>query len=117
MQAERNWSLYYLCGSAVKATDGVLNATESDSGRLWHLRMGHPSDGGIKELIKKGVIYGNYSKASEPCEECVLGKAKKQPYPKGKHTSLAPLDYAHSDLCGPSPINYMTTIDDYSRKM
>ena len=57
------------------------------------------------------------------CEECILAKSKKLPYPKGKHTSTAPLDYDHSDLWGPAPVNsvgggryYMSIIDDYSRK-
>lgn len=82
MLGERQGSLYYLCGSAVRAIKEQVNNSESDSLRTWHMRMGHPADGSIRELIKKGVIHGADCKASEPCEECILGKSKKLPYLK-----------------------------------
>ena len=60
----------------------------------------------------------------QTCEECILGKSKKLPYPKGKHVSSSPLDYAHADLWGPAKPSttgggryFLSIIDDYSRKL
>lgn len=51
-------------------------------------------------------------------------KSKKLSYEKGKHTSQAPLDYAHSDVWGPAQTQsigggryFLTIIDDFSRKL
>ena len=34
------------------------------------------------------------------CEECVLGKAHKLPFPTARHTTTEILGYVHSDLWG-----------------
>ena len=55
----------------------------------------------------------------------MLGKAQKQSFKKGKHTSKEVLEYVHSDLWGaPSVVPslaemryFITFIDDYSRKV
>lgn len=103
--------------------NGELNVVKSKSVKLWHTRLGHPAFGSVDQLIKKKVITCAVDKADQTCEECILAKSKKLPYPKGNHASTASLDYAHSDLWGPAPVNsmggeryYMSIIDDYSRK-
>ncbi|KAL1536503.1 Retrovirus-related Pol polyprotein from transposon TNT 1-94 [Salvia divinorum] len=122
LQAKRKGSLYYLNAAVVK--NGELNSVKAESVKLWHQRLGHPAFESIDQLIKRNVITSDGEKNDQSCEECILAKSKKLSYPKGKHTSSAPLDYAHSDLWGPAPVNsvgggryYMSIIDDYSRKI
>lgn len=75
--------------------------------------------------IKKGLIRAVEDEDLIKCEQCIVGKGKKLPFPKGKHTSKSVLDYAQSDIWGPSQpptINggryFMTLIiNDYSRKL
>ena len=96
LKGTRNGILYYLCGWALKSCDQA-NAVKSETIEMWHMRLGHPADGSIKELLRKEVIHGT-ERAGHLCIDCILGKTKKLPYQKGKHTSKAPLDYVHSDL-------------------
>lgn len=123
MEAERRGSLYYLLGEAEIATRAEVNSVSEGLG-LWHKRLGHPAEGNIRKLVKSGIMKAQLEVEHLRCEECVLGKSKKLAYPKGKHTSVKPLDYAHSDLWGPAQTNsigggryYMSIIEDYSRKI
>ena len=93
----------------------------------WHHRLGHLGHAGLKELAKKDLIaFDGESEEDElrSCEECILGKSKKLPYAAKKHTSSKPLEYAHADIWGPSPIQsmgggryFLSIIDDFSRKI
>lgn len=60
---------------------------------------------------------------SEPCEECIMVKQSRLPFPKGRSCrAKAPLELIHTDICGkmrtPSfnhHTYFLTFIDDYSR--
>ena len=80
MEAERRNNLYYLLAEAVS---GDSNSVSIDDLKLWHERLGHPAEGSLKELIKSGIIPGDTSSNLGPCEHCVLGKAKRTPFPTG----------------------------------
>ena len=122
--------LYFMEGGIMSANtsvaatvSGTVLAT-SDMTQLWHERLAHISEKGLKELSKQDLLGGDKVTKLSFCEECVLGKAHKSSYETGKHTSKAPLDYVHSDLWEPSRTEtlnggryYMTVIDDYSRKV
>ena len=82
MEADRDHILYYLTARVV---DGKSNAVSDESLRLWHMRLGHPAEGSMKELVKKGLIPGDSNNKMDPCKQCILGKAKKAPYPIGIH--------------------------------
>lgn len=121
LTAERRNSLYYLVAGIVV---GSMNLAEADDIELWHKRLGHLGEGGMRELMKKGIISASEGQKLKQCEHCVIGKSKKLPYKAGKHTSKSPLDYAHCDLWGPAqPATmgggryFMSIIDDYTRKV
>lgn len=67
MKGRRNGSLYYLCGSA------KANVVKAESTEVWHMRLGHPAIGSIRELVKREVIHGAGEMPAQPCEECILG--------------------------------------------
>ena len=47
MTAERRNNLYYLLGEVVI---GDSNSVAAENLKLWHLRLGHPAEGSLKEL-------------------------------------------------------------------
>ncbi|GJT48090.1 retrovirus-related pol polyprotein from transposon TNT 1-94 [Tanacetum coccineum] len=123
MKAIQSGGLYVLQGTVVYGTAGVATSKASlDDSKLWHYRLGHMGEKGMKYLAKKGLI--KVSCNLEFCEHCVFGKQKKVSFSPGIHRTRDALDYIHSDLWGPSPVTsrggkrYMLTIiDDFSRKV
>lgn len=93
--------------------------------RKWHSRLGHLSQKGLDLLVKEGYLESKDIDMLGFCEDCVLGKAQKQSFKKGKHTSKGTLDYVHSNLWGAPTVipslaekqYFITFIDDYSRKV
>ncbi|KAL1543753.1 hypothetical protein AAHA92_20688 [Salvia divinorum] len=79
MVAERRNSLYYLMAEAVVAGDS--NSAMDNDMKLWHERLGHPAEGSVRELMKSGLIPGDAATKLDPCEHCVLGKAKRISFP------------------------------------
>ena len=65
-------NLYRLEGFVVTGESNAVAAMQDQQGahRLWHYRLGHMDDRGIKELSKHGLIPdldGGISKVCEPC--------------------------------------------------
>ncbi|GKA97148.1 retrovirus-related pol polyprotein from transposon TNT 1-94, partial [Tanacetum coccineum] len=106
-------------------SDGI-NTTIDDRGNatLWHQRLGHMSEKGIKILASKGRIPDLQKAVVGFCEPCVLGKQKKVSFIKFVNTrKLQRLDLFHTDVYGPTSVAsiggsryYVTFIDDSSRK-
>ena len=85
-----------LCGEVATVSSNSL-----DKARLWHPRMSHISEQGLKELAKQGILELGQSLELSKCESCINGKATKIKFKKTTiHSSKAPLDYIHSDLWG-----------------
>nr|GEU55249.1 receptor-like protein kinase ANXUR1 [Tanacetum cinerariifolium] len=107
----------------VYSTAGVATSKASlDDSKLWHYRLGHMGEKGMKNLAKKGLI--KVSCNLEFCEHCVFGKQKRVSFSPGIHRTRDALDYIHFDLRGPSPVTSrggkrytLTIIDDFSRKI
>ncbi|GKE20087.1 retrovirus-related pol polyprotein from transposon TNT 1-94, partial [Tanacetum coccineum] len=100
------------------AIDGRGNAT------LWHQRLGHMSEKGMKILASKGRIPDLQKNVVGFCEPCVLGKQKKVSFVMfGNTRKLQRLDLVHTNVYGPTTVAslsgsryYVTFIDDSSRK-
>ena len=116
--------LYYLQGTVLDGEAAVARP-DIDLTKRWHSRLGHMSLKGMNILVKDGYLNEKDVKTLEFCENCVLGKAHKLSFPKGKHTTKEVLEYIHSDLWGsPSVVEslggcfyFVTFIDDFSRKV
>ena len=103
-----------------------LQTSSENMSMLWHQRFGHLHFGGLKELVKKGMVRDLPSSEYESsfCEGCVLGKHVRQPFQKqAGYRAKGILETIHSDICGPiTPESFsgkryfITFIDDYSRK-
>ena len=115
--------LYIMSGQALVNEDKAHVAEQVDKTTLWHMRMAHLSEKGLKELAKQQLLCGDAINTLQFCEECVLGKAHKTGFETGRHTTKSILEYIHSDLWGPARTQtlsggryYMSVIDDFSRK-
>ncbi|KAH9781363.1 Integrase catalytic domain-containing protein [Citrus sinensis] len=122
MKGCRRNGLYVLKGSV--ELPGIIANVNSDKTRLWHMRLAHMSEKGLKELSKQGLLGTDQISALEFCEKCVFGKATRQKFNPVKQETKNTLDYIHSDLWGPSQVPshggaryFITFIDDFSRKV
>ena len=92
---------------------------------LWHRRLGHMSEKGMKTLLSKGKLQELKSINFDMCESCILGQQKKVSFLKtGKTPKVEKLKLVHTDLWGPSSIAsfggsryFITFIDDSSRNV
>ena len=108
------------------SADGT-NAAVEDAGvsTLWHQRLGHMSEKGMKMLASKGRIPDLQNVKIDFCEPCVLGKQKKVTFVKtGQPPKAGKLELIHSDVYGPTKVSsiggsrfYVTFIDDSTRKV
>ena len=102
---------------AVADADGKSN--------LWHQRLGHMSEKGMKTLLSKGKLPDLKNVDVGLCEDCIFGKQKKVSFTKsGKTPKAERLELVHTDVWGPSPVSslagslyYVTFIDDSTRKL
>ncbi|KAH9678577.1 hypothetical protein KPL71_025773 [Citrus sinensis] len=124
MKGTRNNEVYVLDGESVTGVSNAIESIEIDKTKLWHLRLGHMSIKGLKELEKQGVLENDKIGELIFCEECILGKFTRNSFKKSIHKTTEILQYIHSDLWGPSQVPslggnryFMTMIDDYSRRV
>ncbi|KAL5757477.1 hypothetical protein ACOSP7_020088 [Xanthoceras sorbifolium] len=102
---------------AVADADGKSN--------LWHQRLGHMSEKGMKTLLSKGKLPDLKAVDVGLCKDCIFGKQKKVSFAKiGKIPKAEKLELVHTDVWGPSPVSslsgslyYVTFIDDSTRKV
>ena len=124
MKGVRAGNLYLLKGTTIMGESASVTSVDSDSTRLWHLRMGHIGERSLDELCKRGLIDGVHHSKLGFCEGCVLGKQTKVSFGTGEHKAKAILEYVHTDVWGPSPCPslggaryFVSFIDDFSRKV
>jgi hypothetical protein len=126
MKGNKDDGLYFLQGSTVTGSAAVSSSDDpdSDTTRLWHMRLGHMSERGMTILSKRGLLCDQKTGSLDFCEHCVFGKQCRVKFSTGIHSTGGTLDYIHSDLWGPSQVPskggaryFVSFIDDYSRKV
>ena len=117
-----------LCCSLYKTylsiCSGELNAVEEkNSPNLWHRRLGHMSDKGLKCLAGKSLIPVDTTVALNPCDHCLAGKQHRVSFARKSTRRQANLELVHSDICGPIEVEsnggnkyFVTFIDDATRR-
>ncbi|KAH9654970.1 hypothetical protein KPL70_022170 [Citrus sinensis] len=61
-----------------KVDTGVIASVSGDKTKLWHMRLAHMSEKGLRELGKQGLIGSGQISSLEFYEKCVFGKATRQ---------------------------------------
>jgi hypothetical protein len=130
-------TLYKLLGSTI--SDGCNSSIVPDieveeertptvSGEnvmLWHQRLGHIGEKGLRLLHGKGMVEGmsNCSLDFDFCEHFLYGKQNRVRFPSGATRVEGILQLVHSDVFGPVSVPslgksmyYVSFIDDFSRK-
>ena len=69
-----------------------------------HLRLGHLHEGGIKRLLREGLLGDliiDPMHVLNPCIACLTGKARKGTPPTSTTVTSSIGDLLHMDICGP----------------
>jgi len=113
------------CNSSMVPENGVENLVVSGKKTmLWHQRLGHIGEKGLRILHGKGMVEGmnNSSLDFDFCENCVYGKQNRVSFPSGGKRTKHILELVHSDVFGPmevpslgKSVYYVSFIDDFSR--
>jgi len=91
---------------------------------LWHERLGHIREKGLRILHGKGMVEGmsNNSLDFDFYENCVYGKHNRVSFPSNGNRVKQILELVHSDVFGPVKVPslgksmyYVSFIDDFSR--
>ncbi|KAH9291902.1 hypothetical protein KI387_042909 [Taxus chinensis] len=116
------------CNSSVvleekKASDPTPTSAAMKT-MLWHQRMGHIGEKGLRTLKVKGMVEGisECPLDFDFCEHCVFGKQTRVKFPMNATRSEGILHLIHSDVFGPVKVPslgksmfYVSFIDDFSR--
>ena len=79
--------------------DTITVADASTDTSLWHRRLGHMSEKGMKMLLSKGKLLKLKSIDFDMCESCILGKQKKVSFLKTSRTPKAEkFELVHTNL-------------------
>ena len=79
--------------------DTIAVADASTGTSLWHRKLGHMSEKGMKMLLSKGKLPELKSIDFDMCESCILGKQKNVSFLKTSRTPKAEkLELVHTDL-------------------
>ena len=99
-------------------------AVSREKTMLWHQRLGHIGEKGLRILHRNGMVEGmpNFSLDFNFCEHCVYGKHNRVSFPSGAKRENKILELVHSDVFGPmsvpslgKSVYYVSFIDDFSR--
>ena len=122
MACEKKTGTLYMTSSP---RDTIAVAKGSTDTSLWHRRLSHISEKGMKMLLSRGKLPKLKSIDFDMCESCISGKQKNVSFLKTSKTPKAEkLELVHIDLWEPSPVTslggsryYITFINDSSRKI
>ena len=107
---------------AIKIPRNAANMSKSESGNLWHKRLGHISNNCLNELIQHKMVDGiGDISLTEFCDICTQSKQCRKPFNGTRPRASRPIEHIFSDVCGPiSPISwngskyFLTFIDDFT---
>lgn len=104
--------------------DHVVAITEQPSTSLWHYKLGHISQIGMKLLCRLGYVPHLSFSDFEFCEHYLYGNQSKSAHKRRGKKEFEKFDLVHSDVCGPMPTRslggaeyYVRFIDDATRKV
>lgn len=107
-----------------KMENFVMTVRSQADEELWHLRLGHLNYKSLMSMAHKKIVRGMPElKKKIQCEECVMTKQARTPFPSGVARRASEcLELVHMDLCGPMSEDtlggnryFYLLVDDYSR--
>ncbi|KAH9715183.1 hypothetical protein KPL71_020951 [Citrus sinensis] len=123
MKAEKiGANLFMLKGETLQEADACVASNGEESTMMWHLKLGHMSEQGLKILSERKLLPGLKSVSLPFYEHCVTSKQHRLKFSRSIARSKCILDLIHFDVWESPDISmggakYMVTfIDDYSRR-
>ncbi|KAE8706560.1 hypothetical protein F3Y22_tig00110392pilonHSYRG00195 [Hibiscus syriacus] len=107
-------------GETLVEAEAFVASCSSDSAMLWHHKLGHMSEQGMKVLVEQTLLPG-LTKVSLPlCEHCITSKQHRLKFNTSNSTGKSVLELVHSDVWQ-APVTslggakyFVSFIDDYS---
>ncbi|KAE8734234.1 Serine carboxypeptidase-like 33 [Hibiscus syriacus] len=97
-------------------------AESSDSAMLWHKKLGHMSEQGIKVLVEQKLLPGLTKVSLTLCEHCITSKQHRLKFNTSNSRGKSVLELVHSDVWQ-APVTslggakyFVSFIDDYSKR-
>lgn len=117
---ERKNKLFQMKFKVIKnRNEFQANVATHNSLLTWHKRLAHQNVIQVKKILNNSrTVFQNQDFR---CEDCILGKMHRLPFPKSESKSVRLGELVHADLCGPMQENslggarYLLLLkDDYS---
>jgi histone deacetylase 1/2 len=74
--------LYPLPSSSTSPLGHHAHGAAKSSSSLWHRRLGHPSSGVVRQVLRDNEIPFSESNKESVCDTCQIAKSHQLPYPK-----------------------------------
>ena len=115
----------YTLKTLIGKLDFAAIRKEGNSTDMWHKRLGHMSEKGLKILVDKNLLSGLKSYNLDLCEHCIYGRQRSVSFLRGGHDIKKKLlELIHLNVSGCVNIKslggasyFVTFIDDASRKV
>ena len=116
--------LYLLKGETVQEGEAFVasNNSNENASIMWHKKLGHMSEQGMKILAEQSLLPGLTKVALPFCENCIISKQHRLKFSTSKFRSQETLELVHSDVWQ-APVTslggaryFVSFIDDYSRR-
>ncbi|KAE8657742.1 hypothetical protein F3Y22_tig00116983pilonHSYRG00074 [Hibiscus syriacus] len=115
-------NLYMLKGETLVEAEASVASCSLDSAMLWHQKLGHMSEQGIKVLVEQKLL-PDLTKVSLPlCDHCITSKQHRLKFNTSNSRGKSVLELVHSDVWQ-APVTslggakyFVSFIDDYSRR-
>lgn len=96
--AEREGKLYKLKFKVDKHVFANVS-TEKENLQIWHEKLAHQNVKQVKDILLRYNI--DFTNEEFVCENCILGKAHRLPFPTSSSKTTKTCEIIHVDLCGP----------------
>ncbi|KAE8667838.1 hypothetical protein F3Y22_tig00112368pilonHSYRG00011 [Hibiscus syriacus] len=115
-------NLYMLKGETLLEAEASIASCSSDSSMLWHQKLGHLSEQGMKVLVEQKLLPGLTNVSLPLCEHCITSKQHRLKFNTSNSRGKSVLELVHSNVWQ-APVTslggakyFVSFIDDYSRR-
>ena len=103
---------YTLYTAHVMVCGRQINAVEDNaSPNLWHCRLAHMSEKGLKIVVKESLNFLSEGKSLNPYYYCLFGNYHRVSFHKHLEWKENKLELIHSEFCGPTKWSHCMVID------
>ncbi|KAE8678570.1 hypothetical protein F3Y22_tig00111403pilonHSYRG00065 [Hibiscus syriacus] len=115
-------NVYMLKGETLLEAKASVTSCSSDSAMLWHQKLGHMSEQGMKVLVEKKLLPCLTNVSLLLCEHCISSEQHRFKFNTSNSRAKSVLELVHSDVWKALVTSlggakyFVSFIDDYSRR-